>query len=266
MSDILEKICAAKREHIATRKSALPPGELAARVLAAPPPRDFLGALTDKISAGQIALIAEIKKASPSAGLIRPDFNVAAIARAYESGGAACLSILTDTPFFQGDDKNIALAKSACPLPILRKDFMLDTYQVDEARHIGADAILIIMAAVDDAAASALDSRARELGMVSIFEVHDAAELDRALALPTPPQIIGINHRNLKTLEIDLELSTRLGAQIPPNILRVAESGLRAHADLTHLRIAADMHAFLIGETLMREVDIAAATRKILGA
>jgi len=242
----------------------LPPAELAARLLDAPPPRNFLGALQAKISAGEIALIAEIKKASPSVGLIRPDFNVAEIARAYEVGGAACLSILTDVPFFQGDDANIALTKSACALPALRKDFMLDPYQVDEARLIGADAILIIMAAVDDEMATALDARARELSMVSIFEVHDAAELDRALALPVLPHIIGINHRNLKTLQINLDLSAQLAAKIPPGIVRVAESGLKNHTDLARVRERADTHCFLIGEMLMREKDITTAVKFLL--
>jgi indole-3-glycerol phosphate synthase len=232
----------------------------------AAPPRDFMGVLRAKIHAGQFGLIAEIKKASPSAGLIRPDFDVAAIARAYELGGAACVSVLTDAPFFQGDDKNIALAKSACPLPVLRKDFMLDVYQVDEARVLGADAILIIMAAVPDSIAAKLDARARELGMVSIFEVHDAAELKRALSLPIQPQIIGINHRNLKTLQIDLELSTQLSKQIPDNILCIAESGLKTHADLLRIQKNANIHTFLIGETLMKQPDIAAATKEILGA
>jgi indole-3-glycerol phosphate synthase len=264
--DILEKICVTKRAHIAAQQAILPANQLAALLREVAPPRDFLGVLRAKIYAGEFGLIAEIKKASPSAGLIRPDFDVAAIARAYAAGGATCLSVLTDTPFFQGDDKNIALAKSACPLPMLRKDFMLDVYQVDEARLLGADAILIIMAAVTDEIASAIDARARELDMVSIFEVHDADELGRALSLSVQPQIIGINHRNLKTLEIDLKLSARLAAQIPKNILCIAESGLKTHTDLLRIQKDANINSFLIGETLMKQPDITAATKEILGA
>lgn len=266
MTDILEKICAAKRDHIAAQKRIISSADLAARCKHLPPPRDFLGALRGKIESHAFALIAEIKKASPSAGLIRPDFNVADIARAYELGGAACLSVLTDTPFFQGADENIAVAKSACALPVLRKDFMLDTYQVDEARAIGADAILIILAAVGDKTASQLDARARELGMVSIFEVHDDTELSRALALPAQPQIIGINHRNLKTLQMDLDLSARLCKRIPTGVLCVAESGLRNHVDLQRIHQQSGIGSFLIGETLMKQPDITAATRAILGS
>ncbi len=262
MSDVLDRICALRREDLRRRRREVPLAVLDERLRQVTPPRGFAAALERTDAAGELALIAEIKKASPSRGLIRADFDPPALARAYAEAGASCLSVLTETVHFRGDDHHLGAAREAVPLPVLRKDFTLDPYQVVEARTIGADAVLVIMAAVEDGLAAELVAAASELGMDVLVEVHDAAELERAIRLDT--RLIGINNRDLRTLEVDLETSRRLVPLVPGDRLVVAESGLRRHADLTGLR-AAGARAFLVGESLMREPDVAAATRRLLG-
>ena len=262
MSDILARICADKRAEVARRKAEVSEAALGAGLAAAPPIRGFAAALRRRIAVGGHGLIAEIKKASPSAGLIRADFDPAALARAYQAGGAACLSVLTDAPYFQGSDADLRAARGAVQLPVLRKDFILDPYQVLESRLIGADCVLLIMAALSDALARELAAAAAELGLDVLAEIHDAGELERALRLNAP--LIGINNRNLKTLSVDLKITEQLAPFVPADRIIVAESGIRGADDLARLG-AAGARCFLVGETLMRQPDIAAATRALLG-
>ena len=262
MSDILERITAYKLEEVAAAKARRPPPAVEAAAQAAPPVRAFAAALEAKMAVGGFGLIAEIKKASPSKGLIRADFDPATLAGAYAAGGAACLSVLTDTPSFGGAPEHLTAARAASGLPALRKDFMLDPYQIAEARALGADCILIIMAAVDDATAGALAAAARSWGMDAIAEVHDEAELDRALRVDC--RLIGINNRDLKTFLTTLATTERLAAHVPPGRIVVAESGIAGHADLQRLA-QCGVRAFLVGESLMRQPDVAAATRALLG-
>jgi len=261
MRDVLAEICAEKRAHVARAKAALSEAALLAGLAVAPPLRPFVAALERHLAEGRYGLIAEIKKASPSAGLIRGDFDPPTFARAYAAGGASCLSVLTDAPYFQGNDDDLRAARRQVELPVLRKDFILDPYQILESRHIGADCVLLIMAALSDATASELAAVATELGLDVLAEVHDGAELDRALRLDV--RMIGINNRNLKTLETDLATTERLAPEVPADRLVVAESGIRRAEDLDRLA-AGGARCFLVGETLMREPDLAAATRRLL--
>lgn len=259
--DVLARICADKLSEVAQRKAIRPIDLVKAEARRAPSPRGFQSELKAAGARGIPALIAEIKKASPSRGLIRADFDPPALARAYAEGGAACLSVLTDEPYFQGRDEYLQAARAAVPLPVLRKDFLLEPYQVYEARAIGADCILLIMAALDDATARELSRLAQDLGMDVLAEVHDEAELERASALQGA--MLGVNNRNLKTLEVSLATFERLAPRAPKDRLLIAESGIRTRDDIARLQ-AAGARAFLVGESLMSQADVTAATRALL--
>jgi len=263
MSDTLSDICTEKRKHIAARKAEMPESRILEKIQQVEKPRGFKKALEAKIAQGKFALIAEIKKASPSGGMIRADFSAPALARAYNEGGAACLSVLTDMPYFKGHDDYLTYARAAVPLPALRKDFMLEPYQILESRLLGADCILLIMTALSDAQAKELEAAALALGMDVLIEVHDKAELDRALA-HLKPSMLGINNRNLKTLTVDLSTSETLAKYLPKNILPISESGIHTNADLQRMK-KSGFSCFLVGESLMRQADVTQATKTLLG-
>ncbi|GAA0728830.1 indole-3-glycerol phosphate synthase TrpC [Sphingomonas japonica] len=260
MTDMLDTILVTKRAEVAERRARIGSGDLSAGIAAQMPPRGFRAALDAKAADGY-GLIAEIKKASPSKGLIRADFDPAAHARAYAEGGAACLSVLTDAEYFQGHEEYLVAARAACDLPVLRKDFMVDPWQVDEARAIGADAILIIVAALDDGAMAEIEAAAIDHGMDVLVEVHDAAEFDRALRLRS--RLIGVNNRDLRDFSVDFQRTYDLVDRAPPECSFVAESGLTGRGDLDAMA-ARGVRRFLVGETLMRQADLAAATRALI--
>lgn len=263
MSDILNKILAVKREEVAAALAAKPLAAIRAEAEVQPPARDFSGAIRQKVGAGRTAIIAEVKKASPSKGVIRPDFHPAEIAADYEQHGAACLSVLTDRQFFQGCTEYLQAARAACSLPVLRKDFMIDPYQVYEARAMGADAILLIVAALSDAQMAELEALALSLGMAVLVESHDAGELDRALKLKTP--LMGINNRNLRTFEVSLDTTLSQLGRIPADRIVVTESGILAPTDVALMKRHA-VHAFLVGEAFMRAPSPGAELARLFGS
>lgn len=263
MTNTLAHICARKREHISERQKSVSQNELLSACKSAPRTRGFIEHLRFRAEKQKPTLIAEIKKASPSKGVIREDFDAAGLATAYAFGGASCLSVLTDEPYFQGADEYLQEAEAAVLLPILRKDFMLEPYQIFESRALGADCILLIMAALENAQAKELEKAAHELGMDVLVEVHDAHEMERALTHLTSP-LIGINNRNLKTLEVDLATAEKLAPMIPADKLGVCESGISTHADILRMQ-KHNLHVFLVGESLMRQADVSRATRILLG-
>ncbi|MBS0575800.1 MAG: indole-3-glycerol phosphate synthase TrpC [Proteobacteria bacterium] len=275
MTDILQRILARKAEEVAERASRQPRSELIARCRDLPPPRGFAAAIAARIARGEAAVIAEIKKASPSQGVIRAEFDPAAIARSYEAGGAACLSVLTDVDFFQGADDYLRQARAACALPVLRKDFVIDAYQVYEARVLGADCILLIVAALDDARLQDLAQLAANLGLDVLIETHDGDEMRRALALetrlsattaalscPASQRLLGVNNRNLRSFEVSLDTTLALRASVPGDRILVSESGIATRADVARLR-GAGVHAFLVGEAFMRAPDPGSALREL---
>ncbi len=262
MSGALGEICAAKREHVAACRARRPLAVVEDALPGAPPARGFARALRAKADAGRVALIAEIKRKSPSRGLIRADFHPPTLARAYAAGGAACLSVLTDGPYFGGELGHLIAARGSVCLPVLRKDFVLDPYQVVEARAAGADAVLLIMAALDGDQAAELEDAAHGLGLDVLVEVHGESELERALRLRSP--LIGINNRDLWTLRVDLATTERLAPLVPAGRLMVCESGIGSHRDVERMG-AAGARCFLVGESLMRESDVAAATAALIG-
>lgn len=258
--DILQRILARKHQEVAARRAQVPLAELRARQADAPPPRGFADAIAATIAAGRPAVIAEVKKASPSQGVIRADFDPAAIARSYAAGGAACLSVLTDVDFFQGSDAYLQQARAACTLPVLRKDFVVDAYQIHEARALGADCVLLIAAALDDARLAEFGFLAAELGLDVLLEVHDLDELERAL--PVPARLLGINNRNLKTFAVSLQTTLDLLPAVPADRVLVTESGIHTPADVARMR-AAGVQAFLVGEAFMRQPDPGAALQAL---
>ena len=262
MHDVLKRILARKQEEVAERRERVSLFELKTRVASAPPVRAFADAIEAKIAAGQAAVIAEVKKASPSKGVIRADFDPAAIARSYAAGGAACLSVLTDVDFFQGSDAYLQEARAACNLPVLRKDFVVDAWQLYESRVLGADCVLLIAAALDDAQLSEFAFIADELGMDVLVEVHDMDELERAL--PVPARLLGINNRNLRTFEVSLQTTLDLKQAVPADRVLVTESGILGPADVTLMR-EADVHAFLVGEAFMRQPEPGVALQALFG-
>jgi indole-3-glycerol phosphate synthase len=263
MSDILQRILASKREEVAAARRAVPDAEIERRARAAPAARDFAGAIRARLAAGKPAVIAEVKRASPSKGLLRENFDPAAIAKSYAAAGAACLSVLTDREYFQGAPEHLAAARAACALPALRKDFILEPYQVLESRALGADCILLIAAALEPGALRALEKRAHELGMAVLVEVHDAAELEAALVLQTP--LLGVNNRNLRSFETTLDTTLGLLPKIPAGRIVITESGIVAPADVARMR-SHGVNAFLVGEAFMRAPEPGEALRRLFFA
>jgi indole-3-glycerol phosphate synthase len=263
MSNVLAEICAAKLEHVAERKANHPFAAMMAAAREVAPPRGFRASLSKAVADGRYGLVAEIKKASPSKGLIRADFEPADLARAYQAGGATCLSVLTDGPYFMGHDADLVEAWMSVSLPVLRKDFMLDPYQIVESRALGADCVLLIMAAIDDAQARELQATADEFSLDVLAEVHNARELDRALSLNAG--LIGINNRDLRTFEVDLSVTETLAVKVPADRIVISESGLNRPSDLARLA-KTGVKCFLVGELLMRQDDVEAATRRLLSA
>ncbi len=262
-TDILRKICKDKRKRIEDLKRATPLAELDKAASKAPPPRGFAQALYAKAEQNGCAFIAEIKKASPSAGIIRPNFSPRELAQAYAKAGAACLSVLTDTPYFQGRDEHLTEARAACDLPVLRKDFMIDPWQVAQTRALGADCILLIMAALNDGEAALLHKTAQDYGLDVLIETHDRAELERALALPSG--LIGINNRNLKTLQTTLDATEELGRLVPQDRFLVSESGIKTSSDIARLK-ACGADGFLVGESLLKQQDPGAALANLMAS